>query len=53
MSVARQIDQRFLEDESICCGRLYRKLHSSLAAPSMMLGDYQQCRLCAVTFSGG
>ena len=35
--------QRFLKDESsICCGRLYRKLHSSLAAPSMMLGDYQR-----------
>ena len=35
--------QRFLIDESaICCGQLYRKLHSSLAAPSMMLGDYQR-----------
>ena len=43
MSEARQIDQRNLIDESaICCGQLYRKLHSSLAAPSMMLGDYQR-----------
>ena len=43
MSVASQIDQRFLKDESaVCCGQLYRKLHSSLAAPSMMLGDYQR-----------
>ena len=42
MSVACQIDQRHLIDESaICCGQLYRKVHSSLAAPSMMLGDYQ------------
>ena len=63
MSEARQIDQRYLIDESaICCGQLYRKLHSSLAAPSMMLVDYQrlladrcqnpqQCRLCAVSHS--
>ena len=43
MSEARQIDQRFLKDESaICCGQLYRKLHSSLAAPMMVLGGYQR-----------
>ena len=43
MSEARHIDQRYLIDESaICCGQLYRKLRSSLAAPSMMLGDYQR-----------
>ena len=43
MSVARQIDQRFQIDESgICCDQLYQKLHSSLAAPSMMLGDSQR-----------
>ena len=34
MSEARHIDQRYLIDESaICCGQLYRKLYSSLAAP--------------------
>ena len=43
MSEARQIDQRYLIDESaICCVQLYRKLHPSLAAASMMLGEYQQ-----------
>ena len=43
MSEARLMDQRYLIDESaIWCGQLYRKLHSSLVAPSMMLGDYQR-----------
>ena len=46
MSEARQVDQRYLIDESaICCGQLYQKLHSSLAAPTTMLGDYHQLLL--------